>query len=80
MNQTEFTELHTSYVTAFEDYVTSAEITATMLAHCTPQPMPLTDRLSLLFQERAENDAHSVYLDLKRLLHDAARLGYDCSN
>jgi hypothetical protein len=80
MNQTEFTELHTSYVTAFEDYITSAELSAAMLAHCTPEPMPLTDRLNLLLQERAENDAHCVYLDLKRILHDAARLGYHSSN
>ena len=37
-------------------------------------------RLGLLLQERAENDAHCAYWDLKRLLHDAARLGYHCSN
>ena len=80
MNQTQFNELHSSYVTAFEDYVVSAELTATMLAQCTPEPMPLTDRLNLLVQERAENVAHCVYLDLKHILHDAARLGYHCSN
>lgn len=80
MNQTEFNELHANYVTAFEDYTTSAELTAAMLAHCTPEPMPLTDRLDLLLQECAENYAHSVYLDLKRVLHEAARLGYCSSN
>jgi hypothetical protein len=80
MNQTEFNELHANCVTAFEDYATSAELTATMLAHCTPEPMPLTDRLDLLLQECAENDAHSVYLDLKRVLHEAARLGYYSSS
>jgi hypothetical protein len=36
--------------------------------------------LDLLLQECAENDAHSVYLDLKRVLHEAARLGYYSSN
>jgi hypothetical protein len=80
MNQTEFDDLHTSYVAAFEDYVTSAEVTGTMLTHCTPEPMPLIHRLSLLLQERAEYDAHCVYLDLKRILHDAARPGYHRSN
>ena len=80
MNQTEFNELHANYVTAFEDYVTSAELTATMLAHCTPEPMALADRLNLLSQESAENYAHPVYLDLKRVLHEAARLGYYSSN
>jgi hypothetical protein len=80
MNQAQFNDLHSSYVTAFEDYAVSAELTATMLAQCTPGPMPFTDRLNLLVQERAENNAHCVYLDLKRILHDAARLGYHCSN
>jgi hypothetical protein len=80
MNQTEFNELHSRYVAAFKDYVTLAELSATILALCTPEPMPLTDRLNLILQECAENDAHSNYLGLKRVLHDAARLGYHCSN
>jgi hypothetical protein len=80
MDQIQFDELHTSYVTALRDYVVSAELTATMLAGCTPEPMPLLGRLRLLVQERAENDAHSAYLDLKRILNSAALLGYHCSN
>jgi hypothetical protein len=80
MNQTEFNTLHARYVVAFKNYVTLAELSATILALCTPEPMPLTDRLNLLLQECAENNAYSVYLGLKRVLHDAARLGYSCSN
>jgi hypothetical protein len=80
MDQTQFDELHTSYVTAFQDYIVSAQVTAGMLADCTPDPMPLLGRLKLMVQERAENEAHSVYLDLKRILHSAALLGYHCSN
>ena len=80
MNQTEFNALHARYVAAFKDYITLAELSATILALCNPEPMPLADRLTLLFQECAENNAHSVYLDLKRVLLQAARLGYHCSN
>ncbi|GAC1681184.1 MAG: hypothetical protein PVS2B2_19810 [Candidatus Acidiferrum sp.] len=80
MDQREFDELHTSCVSALADYVTSAELTATMLARCTPEPLPLEDRLNLMVQEIAEAQVHSVYLDLKRILHDAARLGYHFSN
>ena len=76
VDQTEFNELHTNCVTALQDYVALAELTASMLTRCTPEPLPLSDRLSLLVQERAEEQAHSIYLDLKRVLHDAARLGY----
>jgi hypothetical protein len=80
MNQSEFNNLHEKYVVAFKSYVALAELSATTLALCTPEPMPLTDRLNLLLQECAENDAHNIYLDLKSVLHDAARLGYHSSN
>ena len=83
MNQTEFDSLHTSCVTALGHYVTSAQQTADMLAKCTPEPMALGGRLDLLVQEDAEEKSHSIYKDLKRLLNDAARLGYhfsDCTN
>ena len=75
MDQTQFNELHANYVIALQAYIASAELSATILAHCTPQPLPLTDRLSLMLQERAESVAHCIYLDLKRVLHDAARSG-----
>jgi hypothetical protein len=80
MDQIQFDELHTSYVTALQDYVASAEATATMLAGCTPEPMSLLGRLKLVVQERTENEAHCAYMDLKRILHSAALMGYQCSN
>jgi hypothetical protein len=80
MTQTQFNELHVSYVSAFRDYVTSAEQTAAMLAHCTPNPLSLIDRLRLVVQERSETQAYSAYLDLKSVLHEAARSGYQSSN
>ena len=79
VDQREFNELHTSCVSALDAYVTSAEQTAAMLEKCTPEPLPLEDRLSLVVQERTEEHAHSIYLDIKRILHDAARLGYHYS-
>lgn len=79
MDQTTFNDLHTSCLTALQDYMTSAHLTATMLAHCTPEPMPLTDRLSLMVQEVAEEDAHSIYRNLKRIIHEAAKLGFHYS-
>lgn len=76
MDQKEFNELHSSCVSAFRNYATEAEITATMLANCTAEPMPLPARLKIALQERIENTAHAVYLGAKSLLHEAARLGY----
>jgi len=76
MDQKEFNELHARCVSAFKNYAAEAEITATMLANCTAEPMPLPKRLKIALQERIENTAHSLYLAAKLLLHEAARLGY----
>ena len=76
VDQKEFNELHASCVSAFKNYAAEAEITSTMLANCTAEPMPLPKRLKIALQERIENTAHSLYLAAKVLLHEAARLGY----
>jgi hypothetical protein len=47
MDQKEFNKLHASCVRAFKDYAAEAEITATMLASCTAEPMPLPKRLRI---------------------------------
>jgi hypothetical protein len=80
VTDTEFMELHICYVTAFRAYVSAAETTATMLAKCTANPLPLAKRLELMLQENVENSAHRAYLGTKRLLHDAALCGYGNSN
>ncbi len=77
MNYTEFTDLHTSGVTAMRIYFDQAEKTSVMLAKCTAAPLPFVERLALASQEIVENNAHAEYLGIKRRLHDAARLGYE---
>jgi hypothetical protein len=76
MDQQEFNELQSNCLIAFKDYVIEAGVTSSMLANCTAEPMPLQERLKIAIQERIENTAHALYLSVKRLLHDAARLGY----
>jgi hypothetical protein len=76
VNETEFAKLHASYVIAFQGYVAEAEKTSVLLASCTPGPLPFTKRLRVAIQENAEHSTYSLYLDTKRLLHDAARRGY----
>ena len=80
MDQKEFNELHANCVDAFKNYADEAEITSTMLADCTAEPLPLSERLKIAVQERIENTAHSLYLAEKVLLHEAARLGYAFTN
>ena len=80
MDQTEFNEMHTSCVKALSAYVVEAEKTTGMLAKCTPEPLPFEERVNVSIQETVENSAHMLYLAAKRLLHDAARLGYASSS
>src|SRR5580704_11445980 len=54
MDQNEFDELHSSCVTAFKRYAAQADITSSMLANCTAEPMPLRERLKIALQERVE--------------------------
>jgi hypothetical protein len=76
VDRSEFDALHASCVGAFRNYANEADVTSAMLANCTADPMPFSERLNIAFQEEIENAAHSLYLAEKLLLHDAARLGY----
>jgi hypothetical protein len=80
MNRTEFKVLHASCVTALETYVVEAGKTTQLLAECTAEPLPFTERFKLMSQGIIEDDAHLVYLGVKSLLYRAARLGYGFSN
>ena len=76
MNNTEFMELHTASVALMRSYFAEVEKSSTMLAECTAEPLSLKKRLALTSQSVIEHEAHLRYLDAKRLLLNAARLGY----
>jgi hypothetical protein len=80
VNETEFANLHASCVTFFQAYIAEAEKTSALLANCTAGPLPFIQRVKLALQENAEYTTYTLYLDTKRLLHDAARLGYAFSD
>jgi hypothetical protein len=80
MNRAKFMELHASCIAALGTYVVEAGKTTQMLAECTEEPLPFTDRFRLMSQGIVEDDAHVAYLGIKSLLYRAARLGYGSSN
>jgi hypothetical protein len=80
MNRSEFMELHEKSARARQAYFTQAEKTSTMLAGCTAEPLPFSERFRLMSQGIAENDAHLTYLGARNILFEAARLGYGSSN
>jgi hypothetical protein len=76
VNHTEFMELHAASIALMRSYFAEVEKSSTMLAECTAEPLPLKKRLALTSQGIVEREAHLRYLDAKRLLLNAARLGY----
>lgn len=76
MDHQGFTKLHAECDSARHDYFAETEITSTMLAKCTPEPLGFQERLALAAQGIAENQAHLTYLGIRDVLLDAARLGY----
>ena len=80
MNHKEFMDLHTSCETSMRSYFVEVEKSSTMLAECTPKPLPLRKRLRLASQGIIEHAAHLTYLSAKSLLLRAAELGYEFSD
>lgn len=80
MSNTKFIGLHVNCITTMRAYFVEAERTSAMLAQCTAEPLSFTERFSLLCQEIMENESYARYASAKRLLHDAARLGYGFSS
>jgi hypothetical protein len=60
-----------------QSYFAAAEKTSGLLNNCTSTPLPFLKRFALLRQEIAEKDAQHLYVAANKLLHDAARLGYE---
>jgi|HubBroStandDraft_1064217.scaffolds.fasta_scaffold647809_1 hypothetical protein len=79
MDDSQFRGLHADCIAAMRAYVVEAEKSCAMLGKCTFEPLSFAERLVLLSQEIVENDARTVYLSAKALLHSAARLGYGFS-
>jgi hypothetical protein len=77
MDKKQFSELHSSSVKLMQSYFAAAEKTSGMLNNCAPTPLPFSKRFAILRQEIAEKDARHLYAAAKKLLHDAARLGYE---
>jgi hypothetical protein len=76
VNQTEFMALQDQYMTLVEIYFAETRKTSAMLKTCNLEPLSFEERFAVLSQEIIERDAHLMYMEAKRFLHNAARLGY----
>lgn len=77
MTRTEFVTLLADCAAVTEIYLKEAEKTSTMLVKCSGKPLPFDERFALLSQEILERNAFQTYLGAKRILHNAALVGYE---
>ena len=80
INSGEFIRLHADCIAAMRAYFVEAERPSAMLAQCTAEPLSFMERFSLLWQKIIENEARARYASAKRLLLEAALLGYRFSS
>jgi len=80
MDPKQFRELHASCSAALKYYVHEAERMCELFGQCLPEPPSMRTRSELAEQRVRENNAHASYLEIRRQLFEAARIGYDASN
>ena len=77
MTRIEFAALLAECAAVTKAYLMEAEKTSGMLVNCTEKPLSFDQRFALLSQEILEKNAFQNYLGAKRLLHNAALVGYE---
>ena len=80
MDPQQFKEFHARCGEALQHYVREAERTCELLGQCLPEPSSVQARSEIMEQRVRENNAHGSYLEIRRELFEAARIGYDASN
>jgi len=76
----QFKELHARCWEALRHYVHEAERMCELFGKCLPEPLSMQTRSEIIDQRVRENNAHAGYVEIRRQLFDAARIGYDPSN
>lgn len=77
MDTKQFRELHARCWEALKHYVREAERMCALFDQCLPEPSSMQTRAEIAEQRIRENNAHATYLEIRRQLFDAARIGYD---
>jgi len=80
MDPKRFKALHARCWEALKHYVHEAERMCELLGQCLPEPSSIQTRSEIIEQRVRENNAHASYLEIRRQLLEAARIGYDASN
>jgi hypothetical protein len=76
MEQADFERLHHACSSSLTDYIFEAQTTCAMLGECSPRPLSLEKRVELNAQRSRENEAHTLYQEVRVRLFEAATVGY----
>jgi len=76
MDSREFVELHAHCCEALKQYVHEADRMCELLGQCLPEPSSFQFRTDILEQRARENKAYARYVQIRRQLLNAVRIGY----
>jgi hypothetical protein len=80
MDPKQFRELHAKCWDALKHYVHEAEKMCELFGRCLPEPSPLQTLAVIMEQRVRENNAHASYIEIRRQLFEAIRIGYNPSS
>jgi hypothetical protein len=79
MDPKQFAELHAKCWETLKHYVHEADRMCELFGQCGPEPPSIQVRSDIVQQRISENNAYASYAEIRRLLFEAARIGYDAS-
>jgi hypothetical protein len=80
MDSKQFAELHAKCWETLKHYVHEADRMCELFGQCLPEPSSIQNRSDILAQRVRENSAYASYVDVRRQLLEAVRIGYDSSS
>ena len=80
MDAKQFAELHAKCWETLKHYVHEADRMCELFGQCLPDPSTIQIRSDIAAQRASENKAYASYVEIRRQLLEAVRIGYDKSN
>ena len=76
MDPKQFAELHAKCWETLKHYVHEADRMCELFGQCLPEPSSVQFRADIVEQRARENKAYSGYVEIRRQLLEAVRIGY----
>jgi hypothetical protein len=76
MDSKEFAELHAKCWETLKHYVHEADRMCELFGQCLPEPSSVRFRADIVEQRARENTAYAGYVEIRRQLLEAVRMGY----